>query len=265
MLERTGPLTRRRFVAALGVGAGAAGAAPMFLNGRRRSTPAIVGHRGAAGLEPPNTIAGIRRALEYDVDGVELDVRRTADGELVLFHDPILDLTTDASGLLRNRTLAELRDVRVEGEEPIPTLREGLTVLQSIDVDVFLELKKAGYGDAVLEVVQEFGLLDRTTLVSLEVDALRPMVDAPVDLGLVGSVPNPELIDDAVELDVVVVMCHYAPQGIEWLVEEATRHAMDAGVWSLVATETNLRDVLSYDVDVLTTNRPDVAREFLRE
>jgi glycerophosphoryl diester phosphodiesterase len=50
----------------------------------------VVGHRGVAGHEPENTLRSFRRALEFGVDGIELDVRLSADGELVVFHDATL-------------------------------------------------------------------------------------------------------------------------------------------------------------------------------
>lgn len=249
----------------LAAGLGVVGTAPMLTHGEEITSPLIVGHRGAAGLAPPNTILGVERALEAGADGVELDVQRTADGELVLFHDPILDVASNASGFVARTTMDELEDATVHGE-PIPTLAEALALIAETDAELFLELKAPGYGGAVLDTVREFGLLDRTTIVSLETEALRPVAAAEddVDVGVVGSVPTPELIEDAVALDARYVLTHYTPQGIGWLVEEATRRGLDAGVWSLVDGELNTRDALSYDVDLLTTNRPDIAVDLVK-
>jgi len=263
MGEQKRRFTRRRLLGSLAAGLGVVGTAPMLTHGEEISSPLIAGHRGAAGLAPPNTILAIERALAAGDDGVELDVRRTADGELVLFHDPILDVASDASGFVSRTTMNELENARVHGE-PIPTLAEALSLLAGTDVEVLLELKEGGYAEAVLDAVRAFGLLDRTTIISLAADHLRPVAAARdgVDLGVVASVPTPELIEDAVAVDAKYVFAHYTPQGIGWLVEEATRHGLDAGVWSLVDGEVNTRDVLSYDIDVLTTNRPDLAVQY---
>lgn len=73
--------------------------------------PRRFGHRGSAGTHPENTLAGFQAAAETGVDGLELDVHRTADGEIVVLHDTTLDRTTDGTGPLRDRTLDELRDL----------------------------------------------------------------------------------------------------------------------------------------------------------
>src|SRR5947209_15225062 len=90
--------------------------------------PEIVGHRGAAGLEPENTLPSFRRAMELGVEWVELDVRLTTDGWPVLLHDVLLDRTTDATGPVSAITLEALRGVR-SGGHPIPTLSEALDAL----------------------------------------------------------------------------------------------------------------------------------------
>jgi glycerophosphoryl diester phosphodiesterase len=68
----------------------------------------VLGHRGARLVAPENTIEAFRAALDEGADGVELDVRQTADGALVCFHDAALGRTTDGRGLLREHTLAEV-------------------------------------------------------------------------------------------------------------------------------------------------------------
>ena len=69
----------------------------------------IIGHRGAGGLAPENTIAAIRKALEYRVDEIEVDIRVSKDGQPVLHHDAALTYATGKELTIRNGTLEELR------------------------------------------------------------------------------------------------------------------------------------------------------------
>lgn len=69
----------------------------------------VVGHRGAAGLEPENTIVSFKRALELGVDNVELDVHLTKDKELVVIHDATVNRTTNGQGYVGNITRGEIR------------------------------------------------------------------------------------------------------------------------------------------------------------
>jgi len=70
--------------------------------------PRVIVHRGAAGLAPENTLAGIRAAAAAGASGVEFDVKLTADGHCIAFHDDRLDRTTDGRGAVAKRTLAEI-------------------------------------------------------------------------------------------------------------------------------------------------------------
>jgi glycerophosphoryl diester phosphodiesterase len=116
----------------------------------------VLGHRGARLVAPENTIEAFRAALDEGADGVELDVRQTADGVLVCLHDAALGRTTDGRGLLREHTLAEVMtlDAGVSPRRPdarrfrgvrIPKLAEVLDALPpSALVDV--EVKARGEG-----------------------------------------------------------------------------------------------------------------------
>ncbi len=79
-----------------------------FLQGIR---PRVFGHRGAAGLAPENTLPSFALGLELGADILELDVHGTRDGEIVVFHDPTLERTTNGEGLVRERSLAQLREL----------------------------------------------------------------------------------------------------------------------------------------------------------
>lgn len=253
--------TRRRVVAGMAslaaVGTGG-GLAVDYTRGGDRSRPAVVGHRGAAGLAPPNTLAAIRRALAVGVDGVELDVRRTADGALVLFHDPILDWATTASGRIHETRWADLAGARIHGE-PIPRLEAALSLLAEADVEVFLEAKRGGYTDEILDVAERHRLLDRVTLSSFESDALAPARERGVRTALVGVAPRPELVDSARAADADVVSSHYVPAAFGEFVRRADRAGLAAGVWHLVETAESLEAAEGTAPDFITTNRPDLA------
>jgi len=113
----------------------------------------IIGHRGAAGRVPENTLAGFAYAVERGVDGVELDVRM-AGSEVVAMHDERVDRTTDGTGLLAELPFAELRRLDAGDGQPVPTLKEVLDVVPD-RVMVNVELKEAGTADPVADIVAD--------------------------------------------------------------------------------------------------------------
>ena len=72
-----------------------------------------IGHRGAKGLEPENTLISFQKAIEIGVDGIELDVRLTSDGELVVIHDETIDRTTNGTGFVNQFSLSEIKKFRI--------------------------------------------------------------------------------------------------------------------------------------------------------
>jgi glycerophosphoryl diester phosphodiesterase len=112
-----------------------------------RTTPLIIAHRGASRKAPENTLAAFSRAIEDGADGIELDVRLTADGALMVFHDSRLTRTTDGHGKIERCTLDELKGLSAGSwfhplfrGEPIPTLDDALELMRR-RVGVNIELK----------------------------------------------------------------------------------------------------------------------------
>ena len=106
-----------------------------------REGVALIGHRGCAGQHPENTVAAVERAAPH-VDAVELDVRRCASGELVVFHDEAVDRLTGASGRVADADWESLRELTVlDSGEPIPRLAEALDAAPD-GVPVNVELKE---------------------------------------------------------------------------------------------------------------------------
>lgn len=258
--------SRRGLLAGAGAGLStlaAWGLSPLVTSGSLPDKrPEVVGHRGAEGLGPPNTMAAIQRALEVDVDGIELDVRRTSDGELVLFHDPVLDWDSTGHGWIRNTPWADIQGTEIDGE-PLITLEPALERLAETDVSIYLEVKETGDTEAMLETVDDYGVLDRTTVIGFDADALEPARSRGVSTGLVGSTPTSQLATEAADCGADLALCHYAPHLASTFVDEVRADDRIAGIWKLVDTKGTIHDALEAGPDVLITNRPDYALEIL--
>lgn len=149
---------------------------PFFERFSRR--PLVIAHRGGQGLWPSNTLYAFERAVKLGADMIELDVHASREGTIVVMHDPIVDRTTDGSGPIRQKSLAEIKgleaghhwsaanstaDVRVDAAGPfpyrgmgirIPTLAEVFEALP--DFPFTIEIKQAAPS-----IVQPLGELIR--------------------------------------------------------------------------------------------------------
>ncbi len=121
----------------------------IFQNKKAESRlPIIIGHRGACGHAPENTLASFRAAADLGVAWVEFDVKLTGDDELIILHDDSLDRTTTGQGPVAGHTLAEIQRLDAGlffGEafrgEKVPSLDEALVVLQDLNMGAVVEIK----------------------------------------------------------------------------------------------------------------------------
>lgn len=139
-----------------------------------RGGPLLIGHRGAAGLAPENTMPSFREAVErWAVDMVELDVRASADGRCVVIHDATVDRTTDGTGPVAEMTLAELQQLDAgyrfrdaDAGHPfrgrgitIPTLEQVLTTFP--DTRFTIEIKAGAAQEDMFRTIRSLGAEDR--------------------------------------------------------------------------------------------------------
>src|SRR4029453_16996566 len=110
---------------------------------------AFVAHRGGiVPGYPENTLVAFRQAVKHGAEVIEVDLRATKDGEVVIMHDETLDRTTNGNGKVIDYTLAELKKLDAGGGERIPTYEEGLRLV-------------AGSGGQLLLDIQESPVLDK--------------------------------------------------------------------------------------------------------
>jgi glycerophosphoryl diester phosphodiesterase len=143
-----------------------------------------VGHRGARGHAPENTMTSFQKGADMGVDAVETDVQLSKDGEVVLIHDHTVDRTTDGRGFVKDMTLAELKgldagswyDPKYAGER-IPTLTELLAWAKD-RVGVALEIKNGpiyypGIAEKTVRLVRQHGMERQVILISFDHLVLR--------------------------------------------------------------------------------------------
>ena len=114
-----------------------------------------IGHRGAMGHEPENTIRSFKKALDLNVDAVELDVYVCKTGELVVIHDDKVDRTTNGKGYTEEKTFSELRMLDAGKGELIPTLDEVLNLIDK-QIIVNIELKGRNTALAVSNIINKY-------------------------------------------------------------------------------------------------------------
>ncbi|MBH0202193.1 MAG: glycerophosphoryl diester phosphodiesterase [Nitrospira sp.] len=115
-----------------------------------------IGHRGACGHAPENTLASIERAIALRCAFTEVDLQRTSDDELILLHDKRVDRTTNGRGCVADLTLSDIRMLDAGGGQSPPTLDEVLNTA-SERIGLILELKTGGLAYDVCALVRASG------------------------------------------------------------------------------------------------------------
>ena len=171
-----------------------------------------IGHRGAKGHVAENTLVSIKKAIDLGADGIEIDVFKCLSGEIVVFHDKSLDKLTNGTGLIEEKTLEELKELRVlDTQEQIPTLLE---VIQSIDDGVFLniELKGRNTAEGSLELVKRHVTnSDNILFSSFNWDELKDLrkLDNQIKIALVTREDPVLAINPALSLNAIAINPSY--------------------------------------------------------
>lgn len=241
--------------------------------------PVRIAHRGASGEAPENTIAAFEQAIQLGVDLVELDVQLTGDGHIVVIHDATLDRTTDLSGAVAEKTLAEIRkgdagswfSARFRGER-VPLLEEVLELAKR-RVLTLVEIKGRHIAERVIQVIEEMGVEDQVVIQSFvpqtvrRVKLLAPALPAAL---LVSSLPTTPARIRVRRLAREVLETGANAVGI-WhtaltpaLLEEMRQRSIGVWAWT-VDDEIVLRDLALMGVQGLITNYPDRLNQVLQE
>jgi glycerophosphoryl diester phosphodiesterase len=237
--------------------------------------PAVVAHRGASVSHPENTLEAFEAAVAAGADAVELDVRPTLDGVLVVLHDSDVSATTDGVGSVHAMTLSEVKVLDASGRAggaAVPTLREALALLSGragVDIEIKNLPGDPGFDDgrelAAVEIVRLLDELafDGPVLVSsfswLSIDRVLEL-DPSIPTGfLIGAVVDPASALPFVRekgYRFVLPQVHGLMSAGEPFVRTCREAGVRVGTWT-VDDQTRIAELFGWGVDAVVTNDPE--------
>jgi glycerophosphoryl diester phosphodiesterase len=210
-----------------------------------------IAHRGDPVGQRENTLASFLAAVGQGADMVELDLRRTRDGDIVVLHDATLTRLWSVDRPVGDLDLAELRRIGQEGQR-IPTFRE---VLCAVDVPLMVDFTETAVVDGAVDVVRETGAMARSLFVTANVEALRRLrgraPEARIGLTWVErEAPAPSLLLD--------LGAEFWNPGFGLVTPERVAAVHELGVkvstWT-VDEPRHMRQVVEAGVDAVVSNR----------
>lgn len=233
--------------------------------------PIILAHRGASAHAPENTLAAFELAREQGADGIELDVKLSADGVPVVFHDPILDRATNGSGALADFSLADLQRLDAGDGQRIPTLAQ---VFERVGRELFINVELTNYAtpkdnlvETVAELVKEYQLQSSILFSSflpknlkraaeLLPDVPRGLLALPRPIGFLVRTfgfPSPRY---------QAIHPHHSNTS-QRVIDQAHKRGQRVHVWT-VDERKLMRKLMQWGVDGIITDDPQLALKVMR-
>jgi glycerophosphoryl diester phosphodiesterase len=237
-------------------------------------------HRGASGHAPQNTIAAFTLAADMGADGIELDVRLSADGEAMVIHNQSVDDTTDGTGPVHRKTVAELKaldagswfDARFAGER-VPTLAEAFDAVgERLWINVEVKVQPGHHPleqeAKVVHLIEDRDLVERVIVSSFSPRSLRRVytMNRHIPLGLLYARPLSSLsclFRRWLGVPYRALHPHFSQVDVR-RVGEAHRRGQWVNVWTVDAAD-DMRRMRDLGVDGIITNYPDRLRDVLAE
>jgi len=235
----------------------------------------VIGHACAAGEAPANTLAGVRACLDAAAEAMEIDVQLCADSVPVLMHDDTVDRTTNLSGPVREKTLAELQAADAGDGEPVPTLDQVLALVDG-RLSVLCELKATPGSpeqdqrcvDEVVAVIRRHNAESWTAIHSFNPEMVErarrteSRISAAIISPPVADAAADRLLGALLKRNGQAVSVHHGAVD-RALVEKAKRRQVTVWCWT-ADTEADWSRVVEAGVDGIITNVPHRLREWLR-
>ncbi len=251
---------------------------------------AKVAHRGGSLLAPENTLAAFQRGIDEGADAIELDVHLSADGRLIVMHDPSLFRTTAHEGYIGDWIALDLQSLDARASyrgdaaypvEYVPTLEQVLALVERQERSVALQVeiktdqkgrRYEGIEEAVVNALRLHGLIEETIIISFDFPTLLRVREIEPSLKL-GALVNRAYLESIGMAGPAAVAASIADLGVEYvainyaylsqrLFDEFRCRGLLIGAWT-VNNEKDIRRIAAMGVDFITSDRPDLLSELL--
>ena len=227
-----------------------------------------IGHRGAAALEPENTLRSFRKAIDIGVDYVEFDIHRCKSGEIVVMHDESVDRTTNGKGFVADLTLQQLKKLDAGKGERIPTLQEAIDTCKG-RVKVQIELKAYGLEEDTVAAIEKNGVAADVIVISFYHEFVKRIKEIAVarklyiktGLLIVGNPVNPAEVVKAANADYLSANQIFTDKR---MVDELKKAGIGIVVWNC-DNERDIKRLSVLGVDAIGSNKPDLLMKVLRK
>ncbi len=216
----------------------------------------IIGHRGAAGYEPENTLLSFRKAIDIGVDWIEFDLHRSADGHLVVIHDDTVDRTTDGHGKVRDMTLEELKKLDAGKGQQIPTLQEVIDLARG-RVKMIAEIKQEGIEVELLDLIDRNDIVNSCMVSSFFGYAIRRCKEFHPQLQTAAIFSHLPIDFRVMSLDIMADALFLRKDiASQALVEECHKNGFNVCIWNEDTPE-EIRKYADMEPDFMSSNYPD--------
>ena len=223
-------------------------------------------HRGASHYLPENTMLAFYTGIYMGASGIETDVQRAKDGELVLFHDSTVDRVTDATGLLCDYTFAQLQAMQVIKDgfrDKIVRLEDFLQHFSFRDITFAIELKGEGVEKDTADLLRKYDMQNKAVVTSFQLDYIRAFREyAPeFQIGYLTKCTDDQVFLQLKELG-AEEYCPNAEVCTPELVSKWHSDGFRVRAWG-VRDEDLMRHAYDCGVDGMTVNFPDKLTQLL--
>lgn len=259
---------------------------PFAQNGR----PLILGHRGAAGHLPENTLPAFQQAVDWGADGLELDIHQTADGVIVVCHDEFVERTTNGRGLIKEKTLAEIKQLDAgyhwtnDGGQTfphrgrgfvIPTLAEVFAAFPNLWINIDMKQKEPPLVRPFIDLIRQYGREQDVMVGSFHAETVSAFRRDLPEAASVATLPETRrlFVLSRLRLDRFYRGGGQAVQPSEYngrlhvvtsrFIQTAHRHGLAVHVWT-VNDPAAMQRLADWGVDGLMTDFPDRALRLFR-
>lgn len=217
----------------------------------------LVGHRGARGEKPENTLLGFQYASDLNLGAIELDIHCSADDYLVVIHDETVERTTNGQGHVDKMPLTELKKLDAGLGESIPTLEEVFNLYSKNTLEIMVEIKSSKCEKKLIDLVNKFSFRDRVIVKSFNhrfLKTVRELDDQIRIFPLIYGLPlNPIGIIESVRGQGLSLSINTVDKEI---ISDCKNNSFRTCVWNANNIE-ELKLLESWGVDYICTDLPD--------